>query len=168
MGFGSGDDKIVRAPAETDHGHSLSAISYRSVQGEPAGYLRPHHERKNTSARRAVSSCSHGLSRLRYCCCLFFSLRQPIPVLSRTMPVNCMRITCTIYSPHGWLELLAFILSGTFSLFCIDALRESCTPPVNRLPCITGRCAFHFRPGMPGVCGDFFCFWQWQLPLSAW
>ncbi|MFA6225317.1 MAG: hypothetical protein WC620_03820 [Methanoregula sp.] len=30
----------------------------------------------------------------------------------------------TMYSPHGWLEMLAFTLSGTFSLVCIDALRE--------------------------------------------
>ncbi|MDO9324084.1 MAG: stage II sporulation protein M [Methanoregula sp.] len=29
----------------------------------------------------------------------------------------------TMYFPHGWLEILAFILSGTFSLVCIDALR---------------------------------------------
>jgi uncharacterized membrane protein SpoIIM required for sporulation len=29
-----------------------------------------------------------------------------------------------MYVPHGWLELLAFILSGTFSLLCIDALQE--------------------------------------------
>ncbi len=30
----------------------------------------------------------------------------------------------TMYSPHGWLEMLAFVLAGTFSLVCIDALRE--------------------------------------------
>jgi uncharacterized membrane protein SpoIIM required for sporulation len=30
----------------------------------------------------------------------------------------------TMYAPHGWLEMLAFILSGTFSLLCIDSLRE--------------------------------------------
>jgi uncharacterized membrane protein SpoIIM required for sporulation len=30
----------------------------------------------------------------------------------------------TMYSPHGWLEMLAFILAGTFSLVCIDALSE--------------------------------------------
>ena len=29
-----------------------------------------------------------------------------------------------MYFPHGWLEMLAFILSGTFSLLCIDAVRE--------------------------------------------
>ena len=29
-----------------------------------------------------------------------------------------------MYAPHGWLEMLAFILSGTFSLLCIDNLRE--------------------------------------------
>ncbi|MDP3563956.1 MAG: stage II sporulation protein M, partial [Methanoregula sp.] len=30
----------------------------------------------------------------------------------------------TMYAPHGWLEMLAFILSGTFSLLCIDSLHE--------------------------------------------
>ena len=30
----------------------------------------------------------------------------------------------TMYSPHGWLEMLAIILAGTFSLVCIDAVRE--------------------------------------------
>jgi uncharacterized membrane protein SpoIIM required for sporulation len=30
----------------------------------------------------------------------------------------------SMYFPHGWLEMLAFLLSGTFSLLCIDALRE--------------------------------------------
>lgn len=29
-----------------------------------------------------------------------------------------------MYVPHGWLEMLAFILAGTFSLVCIDALHE--------------------------------------------
>jgi uncharacterized membrane protein SpoIIM required for sporulation len=29
-----------------------------------------------------------------------------------------------MYLPHGWLEMLAFILSGTFSLLCIDSLQE--------------------------------------------
>ncbi len=30
----------------------------------------------------------------------------------------------TMYSPHGWIEMLAFILSGTFSLVCIDSLQR--------------------------------------------
>ena len=29
-----------------------------------------------------------------------------------------------MYGPHGWLEMLGFILAGTFSLVCIDALHE--------------------------------------------
>ncbi|MFA4824509.1 MAG: stage II sporulation protein M [Methanoregula sp.] len=34
-----------------------------------------------------------------------------------------------MYFPHGWLEMLAFVLAGTFSLLCTDALREYlCTP----------------------------------------
>jgi uncharacterized membrane protein SpoIIM required for sporulation len=27
-----------------------------------------------------------------------------------------------MYLPHGWLEMFAFILAGTFSFLCIDAL----------------------------------------------
>jgi uncharacterized membrane protein SpoIIM required for sporulation len=40
-------------------------------------------------------------------------------VTIRTFPFS---VFLTMYSPHGWLEML--ILSGTFSLLCIDALRE--------------------------------------------
>jgi len=42
-------------------------------------------------------------------------------VTFRTFPFP---VFLTMYSPHGWLEMLAFILSGTFSLLCIDAVRE--------------------------------------------
>ena len=34
------------------------------------------------------------------------------------------QMIATIYLPHGWLEMLAFVLSGTTTFFTIDALRE--------------------------------------------
>ena len=42
-------------------------------------------------------------------------------VTARTFPLP---VLLTMYSPHGWLEMLAFILAGTFSLVCIDALHD--------------------------------------------
>lgn len=30
----------------------------------------------------------------------------------------------TMYLPHGWLEMLAFILAGSFAFLCIDALKR--------------------------------------------
>ena len=32
-------------------------------------------------------------------------------------------VIATMYLPHGWLEMLAFILAGTSAFLCIDALR---------------------------------------------
>ena len=34
-----------------------------------------------------------------------------------------LQLTATLYLPHGWLEMLAFILAGTSAFLCIDALR---------------------------------------------
>ena len=34
------------------------------------------------------------------------------------------QMIATIYLPHGWLEMLAFVLSGTTTFLTIDALRE--------------------------------------------
>jgi uncharacterized membrane protein SpoIIM required for sporulation len=42
-------------------------------------------------------------------------------VTSSTFPLP---VFLAMYFPHGWLEMLAFILAGTFSLVCIDALHE--------------------------------------------
>jgi len=33
-------------------------------------------------------------------------------------------VITTMYLPHGWLEMLAFILAGTSAFLCIDALRS--------------------------------------------
>jgi len=33
------------------------------------------------------------------------------------------QMIATMYLPHGWLEMLAFVLAGTSALLCIDALR---------------------------------------------
>jgi len=41
--------------------------------------------------------------------------------LYRTLPAD---VTLTMYLPHGIPEMLAFILAGTFSLLCIDALKK--------------------------------------------
>lgn len=42
-------------------------------------------------------------------------------VTSSTYPLP---VFLAMYSPHGWLEMLAFILTGTCSLVSIDSLRE--------------------------------------------
>ncbi len=42
-------------------------------------------------------------------------------VTSSTFPLP---VFLAMYFPHGWLEMLAFILAGTFSLVCIDVLHE--------------------------------------------
>jgi uncharacterized membrane protein SpoIIM required for sporulation len=34
-----------------------------------------------------------------------------------------LQLTATLYLPHGWLEMLAFMLAGTSAFLCIDALR---------------------------------------------
>jgi hypothetical protein len=34
-----------------------------------------------------------------------------------------LEMIATMYFPHGWLEMLAFILAGTSAFLCIDALR---------------------------------------------
>lgn len=39
----------------------------------------------------------------------------------KTIPFS---IFSTMYYPHAFLEILAYILAGTFSLLCIDAIRE--------------------------------------------
>ena len=33
------------------------------------------------------------------------------------------QMIATMYLPHGWLEMLAFILAGTYAFLCIDALK---------------------------------------------
>ncbi|HSA38436.1 MAG TPA: hypothetical protein P5013_06070 [Methanoregula sp.] len=33
------------------------------------------------------------------------------------------QMVATMYFPHGWLEMLAFVLAGTFAFLCIDALK---------------------------------------------
>jgi hypothetical protein len=33
------------------------------------------------------------------------------------------QMIATMYLPHGWLEMLAFVLAGTFAFLCIDALK---------------------------------------------
>jgi hypothetical protein len=41
-------------------------------------------------------------------------------VTSRLLP---WPVVATMYLPHGWLEMLAFILAGTSALLCIDSLK---------------------------------------------
>jgi uncharacterized membrane protein SpoIIM required for sporulation len=41
-------------------------------------------------------------------------------VTSRLLP---WPVIATMYLPHGWLEMLAFILAGTSAFLCIDALK---------------------------------------------
>jgi len=33
------------------------------------------------------------------------------------------QMIATMYLPHGWLEMLAFVLAGTFAFLCIDSLK---------------------------------------------
>jgi hypothetical protein len=34
-----------------------------------------------------------------------------------------LQMIATTYLPHGWLEMLAFVLAGTYAFLCIDALK---------------------------------------------
>jgi uncharacterized membrane protein SpoIIM required for sporulation len=40
-------------------------------------------------------------------------------------------VIATMYLPHGWLEMLAFILAGTSVFLCIDALKQYLQKNIN-------------------------------------
>ena len=45
------------------------------------------------------------------------------PKLYVTCRTLSWQMVATMYLPHGWLEMLAFVLTGTSAFLCIDALK---------------------------------------------